>query len=437
MDYEKKYKEALEQAKKELAQSGPDSDSARQIKRFFPELSESEDERIRKWIIEEFKIHYDFESPSLNPMVEKALAWLKKQKDIIQAKVEQRMEYLWDKLPDAHRVEEGNCTPEEWKALGAYMELEMNFDKGSEEEQKEQKSKDDEQKGLDGIKRDWFERGKKEVLTVPELYGLEKQKEQLKIEYIPEDRVFQILSHLEFLRTSERIPVDSHEYNELCEISQLVHQYLDYPIKQKPAEWSEDNIKELTEFEAAMLHIGMSFFGGSAGLNPNNTNEVKKQAKLLLELVPKQEWSEEDEATLTEIINSVNGFDAVIGNILQSFEQHEKKINWLKSLRPQPRKEIYQAAKHDLALRFMNYLDENRPEGKMSLSNGECEDIDKAFKKNDWAKIMRYIEKYNPHWKPSEHQMTILKAVKDYVGKGSGYWGEALGSLIEDLEKLM
>ena len=62
----------------------------------------------------------------------------KKQKDF-QAKVKQRMEYLWDKLPDAHRVEEGNCTPEEWKTLGAYMELEMNFDKDS-EEQKEQKS---------------------------------------------------------------------------------------------------------------------------------------------------------------------------------------------------------------------------------------------------------------------------------------------------------
>ena len=40
------------------------------------------------------------------------------------------------------------------------------------------------------------------------------------------------------------------------------------------------------------------------------------------------------------------------------------------------------------------------------------------------------------HWKPSEHQMTILKAVKEYVGRGSGYWGEALGTLIEDLEKL-
>lgn len=39
-------------------------------------------------------------------------------------------------------------------------------------------------------------------------------------------------------------------------------------------------------------------------------------------------------------------------------------------------------------------------------------------------------------WKPTEHQMTILKAVKEYVGKGSGYWGEGLGSLINDLEKL-
>ena len=33
--------------------------------------------------------------------------------------------------------------------------------------------------------------------------------------------------------------------------------------------------------------------------------------------------------------------------------------------------------------------------------------------------------------------MKILKAIKEYVGRGSGYWGEALGSLIEDLEKLM
>ena len=56
----------------------------------------------------------------------------------------------------------------------------------------------------------------------------------------------------------------------------------------------------------------------------------------------------------------------------------------------------------------MNYLDENRPEGKMSLSNGECEDIDTAFEKDDWTTIIKYVAKYYHHWKPSEEQMKAL-----------------------------
>ena len=56
-------------------------------------------------------------------------------------------------------------------------------------------------------------------------------------------------------------------------------------IEQKPEEWSEE---ELTEFEIAMLHIGESFFGKRAGLDPNDKNVVKEQAKLLLELAPMQ-----------------------------------------------------------------------------------------------------------------------------------------------------
>ena len=46
MDYEKAYKKAIEQARKELKTCGSmDCDAARQIFRFFPELRESEDER--------------------------------------------------------------------------------------------------------------------------------------------------------------------------------------------------------------------------------------------------------------------------------------------------------------------------------------------------------------------------------------------------------
>ena len=52
MDYEKKYKDALERAERELELCGTDKcETARLIFRFFPELAEPEDERIRKEII--------------------------------------------------------------------------------------------------------------------------------------------------------------------------------------------------------------------------------------------------------------------------------------------------------------------------------------------------------------------------------------------------
>ena len=64
-----------------------------------------------------------------------------------------------------------------------------------------------------------------------------------------------------------------------------------------------------------------------------------------------------------------------------------------------------------------------------------------AYKETDgdtsYDREIAFLKSLRPSWKPSEHQMNILKAVKEYVGRGSGYWGEGLGSLIEDLEKLM
>ena len=53
MNYEKKYKEALERARK-IYEQGTITESLCYV---FPELKESEDERIRKEIIEYF-IHY-------------------------------------------------------------------------------------------------------------------------------------------------------------------------------------------------------------------------------------------------------------------------------------------------------------------------------------------------------------------------------------------
>ena len=79
---EKKYNEALEQAKKELAACGSmDCDAARLIFRLFPQLRESEDERIRKAVVSlvyEMKGTYQsFAKVELDQMV----AWLEKQKE--------------------------------------------------------------------------------------------------------------------------------------------------------------------------------------------------------------------------------------------------------------------------------------------------------------------------------------------------------------------
>lgn len=82
-NYKQKYEAAIKQAKKELEACGSlDCDAARQIFRLFPELAESEDERIRKEII----CYLDREITLSNfggdiAAFKKWIAWLKKQSE--------------------------------------------------------------------------------------------------------------------------------------------------------------------------------------------------------------------------------------------------------------------------------------------------------------------------------------------------------------------
>lgn len=55
---------------------------------------------------------------------------------------------------------------------------------------------------------------------------------------------------------------------------------------------------------------------------------------------------------------------------------------------------IQKNALWDAALNYMDYLNGNRPIGKMCLSNGECKDIKKAFQSHDWEKLHQYYDKY-------------------------------------------
>lgn len=76
MNYEKKYKEALERAKK-LYEQGTITESLGYV---FPELKEGEDERIRNFLIDFIKVCTWTEKKDQGwPSREDCLAWLEKQ----------------------------------------------------------------------------------------------------------------------------------------------------------------------------------------------------------------------------------------------------------------------------------------------------------------------------------------------------------------------
>lgn len=80
MNYEQKYKEALEKAR-QFSEHPLQEDSSSIVEYIFPELKESEDEKIRKTLIRFFKDSYPDETEMYDGTVTvgKALAWLEKQ----------------------------------------------------------------------------------------------------------------------------------------------------------------------------------------------------------------------------------------------------------------------------------------------------------------------------------------------------------------------
>ena len=82
MDYEKKYKEALERAKAMIddLRKGEDILAVSNLEAMFPELAESEDESIKNAIINHLTIMWGNSQDDICGVnVEDAIAWLEKQ----------------------------------------------------------------------------------------------------------------------------------------------------------------------------------------------------------------------------------------------------------------------------------------------------------------------------------------------------------------------
>lgn len=77
MDYKKKYEQALERARQVHTTNVDENKKSTEY--IFPELKESDDEMVRKWIRNELESKYVVDNIVNNVMADKALTWLEKQ----------------------------------------------------------------------------------------------------------------------------------------------------------------------------------------------------------------------------------------------------------------------------------------------------------------------------------------------------------------------
>ena len=363
-----------------------------------PEYKESEDERIRKWLYE-----YISNCPNNNFSFyggvgkDAVLNYLKKQKEkndgFIEGLEQGKKQFYWKPTEEDIRLfnkavtTNTSLSPQERAQLDI-VRLKFKHCPYIEQKRPTEWSKEDDKilKGIIGLidHNQHYDVSNKDMLawlkSLPQRFNLQSKQEQN--EYIT--------PHKEFFKFIYDRLINVHKENPNVDYMRSFKERLNNLSFGEKQEWSKEDEKTLDCIINVLDRLGFEeYWKSSRDQDVEEERFYYKEIqclKKLKSLCPqsKQEWNKEDEKMLQSIIKDFRaGKVSTIGQ-----EQ------WLKSLHPQSHKEIYQATKHDLAIKFMNYLDENKPEGKMSLSNAECEDIDKAFKENDWNKIFRYIEKY-------------------------------------------
>ncbi len=72
------------------------------------------------------------------------------------------------------------------------------------------------------------------------------------------------------------------------------------------------------------------------------------------------------------------------------------------------------------AMSFIDYLDAHKYEGKMCVSNGECEDIENAFHNAMWDRLHRYYCKYIE----KQGEQNLIMAKSPQLGEQKPAWSE-------------
>lgn len=155
------------------------------------------------------------------------------------------------------------------------------------------------------------------------LAWLEKQKEQKPAEYLSKEKVFAIMNKLTSL--SFCVPLGSDEEKKIHEITCDVSSLLDYPIEQKPAEWSEEDEK----MRKSIVQVLKSFVSqANCESNPSLSASYPtyyKEIDWLKYLQPQAKQEQKPEAKLTGWVARDKEFDSYLGLGLIFFDEKPRR----------------------------------------------------------------------------------------------------------------
>ena len=315
-----KYEEALQKARKikhDIENIGC-SMAPDMLEEIFPELAESEDERIRKILIEEYKRENDEEFWGIK--ASKIVAWLEKQKENIEK------EYVFRPLAGTditiaaeqaiRRANEGDRLVLAFN--GAYIPV---------------------RKGCN-------------VNKIVDIYDtfIEKQKEQKPVEWSDnfEENIRNLFHdkltwHSEDGRMSSTVFIDDKTLKDIISgiWFYVGKEALKYPNKElNVTEWSDTYNIGWDEAFACVTRAEKAAKNEEELQNAVTAEKWLKEIKFKYCVHPvKQEWSEEDEEMLDAMI------DIVANSLYEPLCPRDRMLNWLKSLRPswKPSKEQMKA----------------------------------------------------------------------------------------------
>ena len=385
-----------------------------------PELQVSEDERIRKALVWHLKADVDFVSNGVTKA--ECLAYLEKQKELTTE----------DIYNAAHECIYGEKKQKEQKPIVLSDKFEIAL------EEFLMNARDVSEKTFVEDVKEYADRLREIVIN--------EKKKQKPAEWSEKHiaDIFEKVGLAKIVREQGNDALTNAVQSAMIELS-----------KTENVEWSEEDSDNLERVDNYLWMLD-DYVGDDCAMPQGKTDKIRGNIQGILSpwlkslperfnLQSKQEWSEEDEKHINNILDIIDYWKATMHFVSYQGCTIDADINWLKSLKPQYHGDVTMTEAYKMGKEAGEAShwkpSKNEIDAFENLLKGEFPN--KIFPGTTLTNLLTKLKKlyYNEAipsaWKPSEEQIyslgTVVKGSGDCAVGSVGY---NLNSLYEDLKKL-